>query len=97
MNAFLKKTNKCLYLYTKNTSTMGFNRYKSIDGSGRFGRGSIGDSDENKHEASSEEQHFYKENKFRVEKLKQIISYRNKQINEHIEDIIKSIKEFKDK
>jgi len=38
-----------------------FNRYKSIDGSGRFGRGSIGDSDENKHEASSEEQHFYKE------------------------------------
>ncbi|KAL5240030.1 hypothetical protein ACI65C_007440 [Semiaphis heraclei] len=75
MNAFIRKTNKCLYLYTRNTSiTMGYNRYryKSVDveESGRFGGGgSIGESDESKHEASSEEKYFYKENKFRVEKL----------------------------
>ncbi|KAF0752966.1 ATPase inhibitor mai-2 [Aphis craccivora] len=75
---------------------MRFNRYKSVETEiGRFGGGgSIGDSGENKHEASSEEQYFYKENKFRVEKLKQIIAFRNKQIDEHIEDIIKSIKKF---
>lgn len=40
-----------------------FNRYKSIDvGSGEFGGGgSIGESSESKHEASSEEKFFYKE------------------------------------
>ncbi|XP_015365822.1 PREDICTED: uncharacterized protein LOC107163096 [Diuraphis noxia] len=100
MNAFIRKTNKCLYLYTQNTSTtMGYNRYKSVDvGSGRFGGGgSIGESDESEHEASSEEKYFYKENKYRVEKLKQVIAYRNKQIDEHIEEIIKIVSQPTDK
>jgi hypothetical protein len=51
----------CLFVMLCMLPIYRFNRYKSIDGSGGFGRGSIGDSDENKHEASSEEQHFYKE------------------------------------
>jgi len=40
-----------------------FNRYKSVDlGSGEFGGGgSIGESSESKHEASSEEKYFYEE------------------------------------
>ncbi|CAI6345028.1 unnamed protein product [Macrosiphum euphorbiae] len=94
MNDFLRKTNKCLYLCTKNTSTiMGFNRYKSIDvGSGEFGGGgAIGESSESKHKASSEEKFFYEENKFRIEKLKQIIAFRNKRVDEHIEEIIQSL------
>lgn len=45
-----------LYLYR-------FNRYKSIDvGSGEFGGGgSIGESSDIKHDATSEEKFFYKE------------------------------------
>lgn len=47
--------------------TYRFNRYKSVETriGGFGGGGSIGDSGENKHEASSEEQYFYKEVNFK--------------------------------